>query len=100
MAARFIYTTLSVRFIGHIFFILYSNKRSYWRFHYEAKDEEDGNEEEAEDYQEVNPSVFFGKLPVVEGAEPGNADVLKIDIPLHNRIIRQGGGDGIFCFAA
>ena len=47
----------------------------------------------------MNPSVFFGQLPVVEGAEPGNADVLKIDIPLHNRIIRQGGDGWIFGFA-
>ena len=81
------------------FFILYSNKRSYRRFHYEAKDEEEKNQEEAEDYQEVNPAVFFGKFPVVEGAESGYADVLQMDITRHNRVVRQGGDGWIFSFA-
>lgn len=47
----------------------------------------------------MNPPVFFGKLPVVEGAESGYADVLQIDITRHNRIVRQGGDGWIFGFA-
>lgn len=46
----------------------------------------------------MNPAVFFGKLTVVEGAESGYADVLQMDIPRHNRIVRQCGG-WIFGFA-
>ena len=46
----------------------------------------------------MNPPVFFGQLPVVEGAESGYGDILQMDITRHNRIVRQGGG-WIFGFA-